>query len=362
MIEIRHLKLIDAVAEVGTLKNAADRLCLTQSALSHQLKELESRLGIKVFHRVNNKLLFTPAGKELRDASKEILEQLQRVENNIQEINQEHLKNYVHGYSQDETTRLNDQANTVSELLHWDSKWQPGSLILEAGCGVGAQTRIIAAKNPESTFVSVDLSPASLAKAEESVNELNIEHVMFRLADIQDLPYENGHFDHIFVCFLLEHLSHPSEALLELYRVLKPQGTITVIEGDHGSTYFHPESSAAIKAVNAQVTLQSQTGCDANIGRKLYPLLFDTGYTDIEVSPRQVYVNDSKPQLTEGFIKNTFVAMIKGISEEAIARKIISKEAIQKGIKDLLKTAERGGTFCYTFFKAIARKGDTPDV
>ena len=54
--------------------------------------------------------------------------------------------------------------------------------------------------------------------------------------------------------------------------------------------------------------------------------------------------------------------MIKGISEEAIARKIISKEAMQKGIKDLLKTAERGGTFCYTFFKAIARKGDTPDV
>lgn len=360
MIEIRHLKLIDTVAEVGTLKNAADRLCLTQSALSHQLKELESRLGAQVFYRVNNKLLFTPAGKELRDASREVLDRLENAENNIQEINQDHLKKYVHGYSQEETTRLNDQANSVAELLHWDSKWEPGSLILEAGCGVGAQTRAIALKNPESTFISVDLSATSLAKAKESVDELNIDNVTFEVANILDLPYENDYFDHIFVCFVLEHLSRPTDALLELKRVLKPQGTLTVIEGDHGSTYFHPYSQVAKKAVESQVTLQYQTGCDANIGRKLYPMLSDARYTDINVSPRQVYVDDSKPQLKEGFIKNTFVAMIKGISAEVLARKIISKEDMEQGIKDLLKTAQENGIFCYTFFKAVATKSEAP--
>ena len=245
MIEIRHLKLIDTVAKVGTLKNAADRLCLTQSALSHQLKELESRLGAQVFYRVNNKLLFTPAGKELREAGREILERLNQAENNIQEINQDYLKTYIHGYSQEETIRLNDQADTVAELLHWDSTWEAGSLILEAGCGVGAQTRTIALKNPESTFVSVDLSATSLAKAKESINELNIENVEFELTDILNLPYKNNHFDHVFVCFVLEHLSQPVEALRELKRVLKPQGTLTVIEGDHASTYFHPDSEVA---------------------------------------------------------------------------------------------------------------------
>lgn len=87
MIEVRHLKLIHAVAEVGTLKNAAKKLFLSQSALSHQLKELESSLDTQVFYRINNQLLFTPAGKELLDASQEILERLRLAESNIEEIN-----------------------------------------------------------------------------------------------------------------------------------------------------------------------------------------------------------------------------------------------------------------------------------
>ena len=91
-------------------------------------------------------------------------------------------------------------------------------------------------------------------------------------------------------------------------------------------------------------------------------MLSDIGYQDINVSPRQVYVDDSKPKLKDGFIKNTFTAMIRGISEEAVAKMIISKEEMQEGIKDLLATANEGGIFCYTFFKAIARKNATSDT
>ena len=72
MIEVKHLRLIETVAKVGSLNKAADELCLTQSALSHQLKELETKLGVEVFYRVKNQLYFTPEGKELRDASSSI--------------------------------------------------------------------------------------------------------------------------------------------------------------------------------------------------------------------------------------------------------------------------------------------------
>src|SRR6188768_3231766 len=128
MIEIRHFKLIDIVSKVGSLKKAADELCLTQSALSHQLKELESELGTPVFHRTNNRLHFTPVGKELLEAGKEILDKLQLLENKVQQIAQDQLKKYIHGYSTEETKRLNDQATSIAELLHWDSKWEAGSL------------------------------------------------------------------------------------------------------------------------------------------------------------------------------------------------------------------------------------------
>src|SRR5207247_11398534 len=68
-----------------------------------------------------------------------------------------------------------------------------------------------------------------------------ITNVLFRQADIFALPFSAESFDHIFVCFVLEHLERPVEALAILGRLLRAGGTITLIEGDHGSTYFYPD-------------------------------------------------------------------------------------------------------------------------
>lgn len=266
------------------------------------------------------------------------------------------MKGYVHGYTEREATRLNAQANTLDDLLHNDSKWKDGSIILEAGCGVGAQTKIIAPINPKSKFISIDISPESIAKAEDLINSLEIHNVTFQHADIYNLPFAENYFDHIFVCFVLEHLPNPLKALKELRRVLKPGGTIMVIEGDHGSAYFHPDSPEAREAIQCQVELQKQHGGNANIGRMLFPLLTDSGFTRVSVSPRMVYVDDSRPDLVEGFTLNTFTAMIEGIANNAISEKLMSTEKMQKGIKDLHKTANGGGTFCYTFFKGFGTK------
>ena len=133
--------------------------------------------------------------------------------------------------------------------------------------------------------------------------------------------------------------------------MIKPGGTITVIEGDHGSTFFYPDDGYAKKAIAAQVALQEKRGGNANIGRAIYPLLQKATFNQIKVSPRQIYVDYSRPNLVNGFIKNTFTAMIQGMSEEIISESILSKGAMEKGIKGLLRTAEKDGVFSYTFFK-----------
>jgi hypothetical protein len=69
-----------------------------------------------------------------------------------------------------------------------------------------------------------------------------------------------------------------------------------------------------------------------------------------------VYVDDSKPELVEGFTKNTFTAMIEGIADTAISEELIKPEKMKKGISDLYKTASGGGTFCYAFFKGTGVK------
>ena len=160
----------------------------------------------------------------------------------------------------------------------------------------------------------------------------------------------------MFVCFVLEHLSRPREALAHLRRVLKPGGTITVIEGDHGSTYFHPDSSAARNAIQCLIDLQARAGGDSLIGRRLYPLLVESGFPNVTVSPRMVYVDSSRPERVEGFTKNTFTAMVEGVRDAALAANLIDEETWDKGIRDLYRTAEADGTFCYTFFKAVATK------
>jgi LysR family transcriptional regulator for metE and metH len=84
-VEIRHLKLIKAIAEEGSLTKAIDKLHLTQSALSYQLKEAEQYLGTPIFSRVNKKMILTKAGEKLFETAKEILTKLSETEQQIKE-------------------------------------------------------------------------------------------------------------------------------------------------------------------------------------------------------------------------------------------------------------------------------------
>jgi ubiquinone/menaquinone biosynthesis C-methylase UbiE len=262
----------------------------------------------------------------------------------------------VHGYDQKENIRLQDQATTLSELLHHDTVYPAHDRILEPGCGVGAQTISLARNSPDSQFISIDISERSIARTKNKIEAEGLKNVTFQQGDIFKLPFKPESFDHIFVCFVLEHLVHPDDALIALKSLLKVGGTMTVIEGDHGSTYFYPDNEAAHKAIKCQVHLQKMVGGNANIGRELYPRLNKTGFTSINVSPRMVYVDPSKPHLVEGFTKNTFTAMIEGVREPAIRASLIDGATFDEGIKALYRTTESDGVFCYTFFKAVAIK------
>ena len=265
-------------------------------------------------------------------------------------------KKYVHGYTARESVRLVDQATTLADILHSDTVYPAGSNVLEAGCGVGAQTVVLARNSPRANFTSVDFSEESLRAAKERVSSHGLTNVTFHQGDIFHLPYEDESFDHLFLCFVLEHLPNPVEALLCLRRVLKRGGTITVIEGDHGSTFFHPESPNARKAIQCLVNIQAGLGGNSLIGRELYPLLKKSKYESITVSPRMVYVDSSKPDLVEGFTKNTYIAMVEGVKEQAIRSRLMEEANWDQGIRDLYRTTGEDGTFIYTFFKGTALK------
>jgi SAM-dependent methyltransferase len=263
---------------------------------------------------------------------------------------------YVHGYSAAEATRLGDQADTLAELLHHDTHYPAESRVLEAGCGVGAQTVHLLARSPQAHFTCVDREPSSLAAAKAAVAALpSAPPVTFLEADLHALPFPSASFDHAFVCFVLEHVPRPADVLRALMRVVRPGGTLTVIEGDHGSTFFHPDSAKARRTIACLVEAQARGGGDANIGRRLFPLLTEVGLSDVQVSPRFVYADSSRPRWVDGFTRKTFIAMVEGARDASLRLGLVREHEWADGIADLKRSALDDGTFCYTFFKAVAR-------
>jgi ubiquinone/menaquinone biosynthesis C-methylase UbiE len=263
------------------------------------------------------------------------------------------LEKYVHGYSEIENVRLADQANTLNELLHHDSIFPKGSSVLEIGCGIGAQTEILCKKNPDVHFTSADISLQSVLLAESRCKACGITNVKFLQADVYNLPFPEHSFDHVFICFFLEHLPDPDGAIEKLKALVRQGGTMTVIEGDHGSAYYYPESKYAQKTIECLINLQAGHGGNSLIGRSLFPLLKKYKLKEVSVTPRMVYADASIPTMVDGFTNKTFIAMVEGMKLQAIKSKMISEEDWDRGIRELKMTAGNDGVFCYTFFKAV---------
>lgn len=105
-LEIRHLKLVAAIAETGSVTRAGNRLHLTQSALSHQLRDAEEQLGVALFERKSGKMVLTPAGERLLQTARTVLCELERAETEIQQ----------NGTAAKGLIRMSTQCHTV---YHW---------------------------------------------------------------------------------------------------------------------------------------------------------------------------------------------------------------------------------------------------
>ncbi len=146
---------------------------------------------------------------------------------------------------------------------------KPGMHLLDCGCGPGAITLGLAEKLTPGPVIGIDIETSQVQLATRAAEAKQIINVQFEAASVYDLPYEDNSFDAVFASALLGNLETPQQAVVEMYRVLKPGGVAGFHEFDHEGDLFYPLNPTLTKSTELYERLRQHIGHDPAGGRRL---------------------------------------------------------------------------------------------
>jgi len=198
-------------------------------------------------------------------------------------------KGYIHTFTPEEQQRLIHQAEHLVPWIHQSIDFSGCKHVLEVGCGVGAQLRVLARRFPQTRFTGIDLAPEQIDHARILLREeLASGQVTLVEGSAYELPFESGSFDGAFLCWVLEHLADPQLAMRELARVLRTEGVLYDTEVFNHGVYAHPPMEPMTAYWKEFNDLQRDFGGHPDIGIRLASLALDAGFsavTQTEISP-----------------------------------------------------------------------------
>jgi SAM-dependent methyltransferase len=265
---------------------------------------------------------------------------------------------YVHGYSREEQRRLVDQSLYLEPWVFERIRYEGRRRLIEVGCGVGAQLRILARRFPRLHLTGVDRSETQLAAARAVLaGELQEARVELMHADGTALPFAPGSFDAAFLCWVLEHAPEPDALLQGLRRVLEPNATLYATEVFNASLFVSPEC-AGIKEFWALLNArQQELAGDPFVGVKLGNLLDRAGFKDVKTWPVVFHLDRrwrDAAQRKEFFEywRVLFHSAVPGLIEAGRATPALS-EAIDRDFARLTQAPD--AVFYVTAFQAVAK-------
>jgi ubiquinone/menaquinone biosynthesis C-methylase UbiE len=189
---------------------------------------------------------------------------------------------YIHGFSRAEQVRLVRQAEILAPGVIGGLGLCGSERVLELGCGVGAELKLLARRWPGLVLTGVDRSPSHLAAARDLLaEELHAGRVSLVEADVRALPFPDDSFDRVLTIWMLEHVADPASVLGEAARVLHPRGRAVLTEVDNASFRFDPPLEPIAAWWERFSAWQQRAGGDPYVGRKLEGLLRTLGWRDV---------------------------------------------------------------------------------
>jgi len=250
------------------------------------------------------------------------------------------MSEYIHGATDPhEIARLEDMAVFTAHFYFIrDLALQSGERVLDLACGVGAMTEQLAIRCPSIRLFGVDIQMRSLHSA-----KANHPGFFYSQADGACLPFGDNTFDFVHCSWLLEHVPSPLNILNEVNRVLKVGGECQFIEVDNSSFRTHPEYPEVIEVMSTLCRIQTESGGDPDIGRRLVPLFQEAGFSNVDARPLDLRGDVSDTFVLQGLtgvFSNIFESVEQSLGSDMAPRVRIAAARIRE-----LRSLEGGAIF-----------------
>ena len=240
------------------------------------------------------------------------------------------MREYVHGYGTREQQRLVEQAEHWRHRLIRDgTRLEPGTRLLEVGCGVGAVLAVLGQEFPGLRLFGVDIEPKQLEFARRHLQGAAVEASLFE-ADALALPFEDESFDHVWMMWFLEHITDPVAVLREAKRVLAPDGRITAIEVDYSTCRAEP-STPAIETLFGAMVHGMETSGWSDAGTRLPLWLAEAGFREIDEGERPYWWQDDDLATQANYAADVLESAFDALVQAPDA----TKAEVRAGIADL---------------------------
>jgi SAM-dependent methyltransferase len=185
---------------------------------------------------------------------------------------------YAPGFADDALAMLT-RRTAATRASFFLSFLTPGMRVLDVGCGPGTITRGLAeAVSPGGSCVGIDAEASQI----ELARAAPVANLSFEAASAYTLPFPDGSFDAVFSHALFEHLARPAEVAAELFRVLRPGGSVGVCCSDWGDAFVDPRTPDVDLALACHVALRRLAGGDPFAGARLERWITDAGFADVQ--------------------------------------------------------------------------------
>lgn len=190
---------------------------------------------------------------------------------------------YTHGHHESvlRSHRWRTAENSAAYLL---ASLRPGLALLDVGCGPGTITVDLARRVAPGQVVGVDSAPEVIARARATAEDSAITNIRFAVGDTYALDFDDGSFDVVHAHQMLQHLSDPVAALVEMGRVCRPGGLVAARDGDYGGFTWFPADPGLDAWLDLYGAVARANGGEPDGGRRLVAWARAAGFDDVRAT------------------------------------------------------------------------------